>query len=65
MPPNLSNALYNLQMQQHLQQDGSLRSHRQPTSGGVVGGGTNNVKNKKSLIHFRGTLKNNFFTNNP
>jgi len=25
----------------------------------------NNVKNKKSLIHFRGTLKNNFFTNNP
>ena len=27
--------------------------------------GQNSVKNKKSLIHFRGTMKNNFFTNNP
>jgi hypothetical protein len=25
--------------------------------------GNNSVKNKKSLIHFRGTMKNNFFSN--
>jgi hypothetical protein len=31
----------------------------------AAGGSNNHVKNKKSLIHFRGTLKNNFFTNNP
>ena len=30
-----------------------------------ISSGNNSVKNKKSLIHFRGTMKNNFFTNNP
>ena len=43
-----------------------------PSSSNVITGGlnntiipgVNNVKNKKSLIHFRGTMKNNFFTNN-
>ena len=46
--------------------DGSLRSHRQPassSSGLVVGTQPAVGKNKKSLINFRGTMKNNFFTN--
>lgn len=63
-----ANALYNLQMQQHLQAqpDGLLRSHRQPTGSAGINPnpGNNSVKNKKSLIHFRGTMKNNFFSNN-
>ena len=48
------------------QADGSLRSHRQPpssSSGLVVAQGQAVGKNKKSLINFRGTMKNNFFTN--
>jgi len=50
----------------YAQPDGSLRSHRQPassSSGLVVGTQPAVGKNKKSLINFRGTMKNNFFTN--